>query len=717
MQTTWWTRPRSAILSVLVAALSACGGGGDEEVVPPPQDHPANIGAGRVRIEAPAQNPYATDRDSVLLSGSAFVSPTHYRCCSGSAADTAVSVGWSNSAGGGGSASQSVRYCSFFGFGPVGLCEHTWSTWVPLAVGSNIITISAHDTDGNVGYDSIRVTRVPDTTPPSVSSTYPADRAANVPENSYVGVAFSESIDPASVTPDAITIVDRDGNRLPGTIAADNPILGARSLQFVVAGSLATNMLYTATAGTGVRDESGNALQAPRVWSFTTGVAFDVAAPTVTATTPPNATSCAFTDTVATVTFSEGIDASTVNDQTFQLTDGVTPVSGSVSALSQDTFRFSPHGGLRYATSYLATLASGIKDLAGNPIAANHTWIFSTVAAGTGRWRSTAALTGAAGSGHTAVWTGTEMIVWGGNDIWWFSPDDGHVGDGYRYDPATDAWAPLSDAGAPSARRGHVAVWTGSEMIVWGGSIELVSNPGNPPQVDTVLRLDGARYHLASDTWSPISSVNAPIDPATAAVWTGGEMIVWTGAAGAKYDPTTDSWRALPAPQEPILGAKAAWTGSKLIVWGSSAHAAGSTGAVYDPATNSWQAISNANAPRRLGGQSVVWTGTELIVWGGYGNGEVDSGAIYNLEANAWRPLTNCGASPRAEHTAVWSGAEMIVWGGSNANTGQAYDPITDTWRQLDVVNAPAAPGGHTAVWTGHAMIVWGGATGGVYVP
>jgi N-acetylneuraminic acid mutarotase len=59
----------------------------------------------------------------------------------------------------------------------------------------------------------------------------------------------------------------------------------------------------------------------------------------------------------------------------------------------------------------------------------------------------------------------------------------------------------------------------------------------------------------------------------------------------------------------------------------------------------------------------------------------------------------------------------MIVWGGSNANTGQAYDPITDTWRQLDVVNAPAAPGGHTAVWTGHAMIVWGGATGGVYVP
>src|SRR5262245_14154693 len=34
---------------------------------------------------------------------------------------------------------------------------------------------------------------------------------------------------------------------------------------------------------------------------------------------------------------------------------------------------------------------------------------------------------------------------------------------------AEDTWAPTSLTNAPSARGGHTAVWTGSEMIVWGG--------------------------------------------------------------------------------------------------------------------------------------------------------------------------------------------------------------------------------------------------------
>src|ERR1041384_328073 len=60
---------------------------------------------------------------------------------------------------------------------------------------------------------------------------------------------------------------------------------------------------------------------------------------------------------------------------------------------------------------------------------------------------------------HTAVWTGSEMIIWGG---FFFNT-------GGRYDPNTDSWMPTSVTNAPTARYVHTAVWTGSEMTVWGG--------------------------------------------------------------------------------------------------------------------------------------------------------------------------------------------------------------------------------------------------------
>ena len=65
----------------------------------------------------------------------------------------------------------------------------------------------------------------------------------------------------------------------------------------------------------------------------------------------------------------------------------------------------------------------------------------------------------AARSQASAVWTGTEMIVWGGYPI---------TGTGGRYDPAADSWAAVSTALAPPGSYQHAAVWTGTEMIVWG---------------------------------------------------------------------------------------------------------------------------------------------------------------------------------------------------------------------------------------------------------
>lgn len=94
---------------------------------------------------------------------------------------------------------------------------------------------------------------------------------------------------------------------------------------------------------------------------------------------------------------------------------------------------------------------------------------------------------------HTAVWTGSEMIVWGGFDV----DSATSFNTGGRYTPATDTWVATSTVGAPSDRSLHTAVWTGSQMIVWGGlgSRGILNTGGRyTPAADTAARAatDGA---------------------------------------------------------------------------------------------------------------------------------------------------------------------------------------------------------------------------------
>ena len=64
---------------------------------------------------------------------------------------------------------------------------------------------------------------------------------------------------------------------------------------------------------------------------------------------------------------------------------------------------------------------------------------------------------------HTAVWTGSRMIVWGGQDA------AGDLNNGGRYDPVGLTWQSMTSAGAPSPRDSHHAVWANGFMLAWGG--------------------------------------------------------------------------------------------------------------------------------------------------------------------------------------------------------------------------------------------------------
>jgi len=295
---------------------------------------------------------------------------------------------------------------------------------------------------------------------------------------------------------------------------------------------------------------------------------------------------------------------------------------------------------------------------------------------------------------HTAVWTGSEMIIWGGGS-----------NTGGRYNPVNDSWLETSTINAPVSRNLHEAVWTGSEMIVWGG--------GN--------HNTGGRYDPISDSWTATSvGANVPTGRFNfTAVWTGSEMIIWGGGSntGGRYNPDTDTW--LPTsidPNTPNSRAEhtAVWTGSEMIIWGGFRN----NGGRYNPNTDSWIAIDNtgANVPESRGAHTAVWTGTEMIVWGGQHNGVFNNGGRYNPIDNSWTPLsTDTGVpSARNAHTAVWTGTEMIVWGGRNGGvfleSGARYNPITNTWATTDAGNnSPTNRYLHTAIWSGSEMLVWGG--------
>jgi N-acetylneuraminic acid mutarotase len=314
---------------------------------------------------------------------------------------------------------------------------------------------------------------------------------------------------------------------------------------------------------------------------------------------------------------------------------------------------------------------------------------------------------------HRAVWTGSEMIVWGGFD-------GSVLNTGARYNPATDSWTATNIANAPAARSSHTAVWTGSEMIVWGGSDE------NFQPLNT-----GARYNPGMNTWTAISTTNVPAPRVLhAAVWTGAEMIVWGGydgsnrlSTGGRYDPGANSWTATSTVNAPEgrENLTAVWTGSEMIVWGGAGElGALNTGGRYNPGTNSWTATSTTNAPDGRVDFTGVWTGDEMIVWGGFisPNPLLNSGGRYNPDTDTWVATTTVNVpDPRAVHTAVWTGDEMIVWGGvgggfSFLDTGGRYDPITNSWTATSTTNAPTGRFRHTAVWSGSKMIVWGGHDG-----
>jgi hypothetical protein len=246
---------------------------------------------------------------------------------------------------------------------------------------------------------------------------------------------------------------------------------------------------------------------------------------------------------------------------------------------------------------------------------------------------------------------------------------------GGAHAPNLTGWR-VFDGGPLTPRSYQVEVWTGRELIVWGGSTGLRS----------AALADGAAFNPKTGTWRRLS-----VSPLTAredaiGMWTGTRLLVVAGKRdntaltdAATYDPAADTWKQLaPMPKraaavDPRL---AVWTGQRLLL--------PSVGIAYNPADNQWSTIAPIPA-NRIVFRAALWTGHDVIMIGAEavtansGPPPPVVGLAYDPATDRWRDLPPSGLSTSAV-AATWDGTRVVV---VNDVLGASYQPANNTWTLL----------------------------------
>jgi hypothetical protein len=232
----------------------------------------------------------------------------------------------------------------------------------------------------------LSVNQAADATPPTITAFNPAGGSSNVPTSATATVTFSEALDPATVNGSSVQLRNAaSGAAIASTLsyAAGGTVV---TLSPTSPLSQSTNYLIVVQGGaSGVKDSAGNALASTATSSFATAAPSDTTAPTVTAFNPAfGSANVAISATMA-VTFSEALNASTVNASTVFVRNASNVVVAASVAYnsSTNTATITPTGDLANSTTYTIVAkggAAGVKDLAGNALAADATSSFTTVA-------------------------------------------------------------------------------------------------------------------------------------------------------------------------------------------------------------------------------------------------------------------------------------------------------------------------------------------------
>ena len=266
-------------------------------------------------------------------------------------------------------------------------------------------------------------------------------------------------------------------------------------------------------------------------------------------------------------------------------------------------------------------------------------------------------------------------------------------------DPAVDLAAELPVGWSqlpapPQVRRDAAIAWTGAKLIQWGGYV-YTENSGERPASH-----EGSIYDAASGRWEQMTSGPLSARSAAGSAWSGEEFLIWGGATGdccapsemylddgAAYDPAARTWRRLPEAPITARAPLSAWTGDELIVWGSTDRTLRyRDGAAYDPSTNTWRRI--ADGPIELTDAVAVWSGEEMYVFGAALHGgnfpetETAIGAAYDPTTDTWRELPPSLHTDPNANTAVWAGDRLFTM--DYGNDVEVYRAGSGRWRVLD---------------------------------
>ena len=308
-------------------------------------------------------------------------------------------------------------------------------------------------------------------------------------------------------------------------------------------------------------------------------------------------------------------------------------------------------------------------------------------------------------------------------------------------------WTRLPDPPL-SARHGAVAVWTGEEVVVIGGSTKPPC-PGNASCAIGLDRMDGAAYDPAARSWRPIADAPEPVT-ASSAVALGGDVYLLESEPGGgprdrmlRYDPEGDAWIDLPAPTHAEGRRVLAWEDRLVAVVESAPSPPTSVHEAWDPATGSWTPLAADPMPPEhyrfgftIGSDLYVSTIDALARHDGSGWEAVDVGAdgltCDDLTAaeGSGDPQTVlmprgpdssafcvrgddgalAGVDPPPSYDAATRIIEFPLGGEEHVALGTSvYDVEAARWSSLDAPQTLRREG-MAAVWAGGTLITFGGA-------
>ena len=374
----------------------------------------------------------------------------------------------------------------------------------------------------------------------------------------------------------------------------------------------------------------------------------------------------------------------------------------------------------------------------------NDLWWYDPVSGTNGAWidKTTTAISPTARYGHAMVWDpiGQKVIMFGGrgstptykNDWWW-------------YDPIENTWIDKTTTSvSPTARCEHSMVWdpVGQKIIMFGAY-----NNNDWPY----YRNDLWFYYPVTNTWIEQFTSSTPAERSRhSMVWdpVDQKIIMFGGYGNADsfyndlwwYDPIENNWtekKTNGLQDSPSLRQKHSMVWDpirqKVIMFGGSGPSISYKSDVwwYDPVINNWEYKLLPSLPLGTATHSMVWddVGQKVIMFGGGENYLVYKNDLWWYEpiSNSWFELivNNAPGSPSArhKHSMVWDsvGQKIIMFGGNTAagykNDLWWYDPISNTWTEKIANGAPGSPParyGHSMVWdpVGQRVIMFGGNDG-----